>query len=37
MYFLIDKYAPFAEGDGPPRLSDADKVSLSEERDHTKI
>ncbi|EKG17145.1 hypothetical protein MPH_05599 [Macrophomina phaseolina MS6] len=35
MYYLIDKYAPFPDGEGPPRLSADDKVSLSAERDHT--
>ena len=35
MYYLIDKYAPFPEGEGPPRLYQADFVSLSAERDHT--
>lgn len=35
MYYLIDKYAPFAEGEGPPRLTEADRTGLSKERDHT--
>ncbi len=36
MYYLIDKYAPFSEGEGPPRLNESDRASLSTERDHTK-
>lgn len=35
MYYLIDKYAPFPNGEGPARLSADEKVSLSAERDHT--
>ncbi|TVY92035.1 Fructosamine-3-kinase [Lachnellula willkommii] len=35
MYYLIDKYAPFADGEGPPRLTEADRTGLSKERDHT--
>ena len=36
MYFLIDKYAPFADGEGPSRIKEADRATLSTERDHTK-
>ncbi|KAG6988860.1 hypothetical protein G7Y79_00069g096520 [Physcia stellaris] len=36
MYYLIDKYAPFPKGEGPPRIAEEDRVSLSTERDHTK-
>ncbi|KAI0389417.1 Fructosamine kinase-domain-containing protein [Xylariaceae sp. FL0594] len=35
MYYLIDKFAPFPEGDGPPRLSSSEMAQLSAERDHT--
>ncbi|PTB37377.1 hypothetical protein M441DRAFT_40114 [Trichoderma asperellum CBS 433.97] len=35
MYYLIDKYAPFPEGEGPPKLDKSEMVSLSAERDHT--
>lgn len=35
MYYLVDKYAPFEEALGPPRLKDFDRASLSKERDHT--
>ncbi|OJD32068.1 vegetative incompatibility protein het-e-like protein [Diplodia corticola] len=35
MYYLVDKYAPFPHGEGPPRLSADERVSLSAERDHT--
>jgi protein-ribulosamine 3-kinase len=34
MYYLIDKYAPFPEGEGPPKLDESEMVSLSAERDH---
>lgn len=37
MYYLIDKYAPFSEGDGPQRLSEAERAGLSAERDHTTV
>jgi protein-ribulosamine 3-kinase len=36
MYYLIDKYAPFTEGEGPRKLAESDFASLSAERDHTK-
>ena len=36
LYYLIDKYAPFSQGQGPPRLTQSDRASLSTERDHTK-
>ena len=35
MYFLIDKYAPFPEGEGPLRLEQTQMDTLSSERDHT--
>jgi hypothetical protein len=35
LYYLVDKYAPFSEGEGPPRLHDSERASLSTERDHT--
>jgi protein-ribulosamine 3-kinase len=35
MYYLIDKYASFPEGEGPPRLADSERAGLSFERDHT--
>lgn len=34
MYHLIDKYAPFTEGEGPPRLPEFERASLSAERNH---
>ncbi|KAK5741604.1 hypothetical protein LTR17_003809 [Elasticomyces elasticus] len=37
MYYLIDKYAPFANGAGPERLAESDYASLSAKRDHTTI
>jgi protein-ribulosamine 3-kinase len=37
MYFLIDKYAPFGEGEGPARLKDEERVELSAERDHSVV
>ncbi|OAL40033.1 hypothetical protein AYO20_00451 [Fonsecaea nubica] len=36
MYYLIDKFAPFPEGQGPARIKDADRAVLSDEGDHTK-
>ncbi|KIW15071.1 hypothetical protein PV08_07858 [Exophiala spinifera] len=36
MYYLIDKYAPFPDGEGPARLSDGERAELPGERDHTK-
>lgn len=35
MYYLIDKYAPFSTGEGPPRLEKSEMATLSAERDHT--
>jgi len=35
MLFLIDKYAPFPEGERPATLQEAEMASLSSERDHT--
>lgn len=35
MYALIDKFAPFPPGEGPPRLDKSSMASLSSERDHT--
>ncbi|KAK4691701.1 hypothetical protein P7C71_g5355, partial [Lecanoromycetidae sp. Uapishka_2] len=37
MYYLIDKYATFPIGEGPPRLEESNRALLSTERDHTKI
>ena len=37
MYYLIDKFAPFAEGEGPPRLNQSERAALSAERDHTAV
>lgn len=37
MFYLVDKYAPFPEGEAPPRLDDACRASLSAERDHTRV
>ena len=34
MYYLVNKYAPFQEGEGPPRLKDEERVLLSRELDH---
>jgi protein-ribulosamine 3-kinase len=36
MYYLIDKFAPFSESEGPPRLLDTDRAELPEGGDHTK-
>ncbi|OQV05321.1 hypothetical protein CLAIMM_10083 [Cladophialophora immunda] len=36
MYYLIDKFAPFPDGQGPERIKDADRATLSDEGDHTK-
>jgi hypothetical protein len=36
LYYLIDKYAPFEDGNGPPRLIDSERATLSGDRDHTK-
>jgi fructosamine-3-kinase len=35
MCYLIDKFAPFPEGEALKRLSEDEMASLSEERDHT--
>lgn len=35
MYYLIDKFAPFPEGERPLKLHKSEIVSLSAERDHT--
>jgi hypothetical protein len=35
MFYLIDKYAPFPDGEGPPRLAESERAGLSAERDHT--
>lgn len=34
MYYLIDKYAPFPDGEGPQRLTEAERVALSDEKNH---
>ena len=36
MYYLIDKHAPFPDGEGPAHLSDDERAELPDERDHTK-
>ncbi|KIY00051.1 uncharacterized protein Z520_04689 [Fonsecaea multimorphosa CBS 102226] len=36
MYYLIDKFAPFPEGQGPERIKDSERATLSDEGDHTK-
>ncbi|CAI6043850.1 unnamed protein product [Clonostachys chloroleuca] len=35
MYYLVDKFAPFPEGEAPTRLQESEIASLSAERDHT--
>jgi hypothetical protein len=35
LYYLINKYAPFREGEGPARLDQSERATLSAERDHT--
>jgi hypothetical protein len=35
MYYLIDKYAPFDEGDAPPRIDESQRVTFPKEADHT--
>ena len=35
MYYLIDKFAPFAAGEGPPRLDQTQRVKFPTEADHT--
>ncbi|KAK8256247.1 Fructosamine kinase-domain-containing protein [Phyllosticta capitalensis] len=35
MYYLVDKYVPFEDGEGPRRLSEEEKVFLSALKDHT--
>ncbi|KAI0183666.1 Fructosamine kinase-domain-containing protein [Xylaria flabelliformis] len=35
MYYLIDKFAPFPEGEGPSKLEESEMAKLSDERDHT--
>ena len=35
MFYLIEKYAPFNEGEGPKRLHKDERATLSAERDHT--
>lgn len=35
LYYLVDKYAPFREGEGPARLHQSERATLSAERDHT--
>lgn len=36
MYYLIDKYAPFPQGEGPLHLSQTDRAILPAEKDHRK-
>jgi len=35
MYYLVDKFAPFEEGQGPPRLEQSQRVAFPSEADHT--
>ncbi|KAL8679764.1 MAG: hypothetical protein Q9186_003980 [Xanthomendoza sp. 1 TL-2023] len=35
MYYLTDKFAPFAAGEGPPRLDQSQRVAFPTEADHT--
>ncbi|KEF54927.1 uncharacterized protein A1O9_09370 [Exophiala aquamarina CBS 119918] len=36
MYYLIDKFAPFPAGEGPPRIVESERAELPEGGDHTK-
>ncbi|KAI1351113.1 Fructosamine kinase-domain-containing protein [Xylaria sp. FL0043] len=35
MLYLIDKFSPFLEGNGPSKLTESEMAKLSKERDHT--
>lgn len=35
MYYLVDQFAPFEEGEGPPRLEQSQRVAFPIEADHT--
>ena len=35
MYYLVDKFAPFAAGEEPPRLEQSQRVAFPSEADHT--
>ena len=35
MYYLVDKFAPFTAGQGPPRLDQSQRVAFPTEADHT--
>ena len=35
IYFLIDKYSPYKNGEGPPRLDPTKRAVLSAERNHS--
>ena len=35
MYYLVDKFAPFEEGEAPPRLEQSQRVAFPTEADHT--
>lgn len=35
MYYLVDKFAPFAAGEGPPRIDQSQRVGFPTEADHT--
>lgn len=37
LYDLINQYAPFGEGAGPPPLALNERVELPRERDHTRV
>jgi hypothetical protein len=34
-YYLIDRFAPFAEAEAPPRLEQDQRVGFPSEADHT--
>ena len=35
MYYLVDKFTPFAAEEGPPRLDQSQRVGFPNEADHT--
>ncbi|KAI0913074.1 Fructosamine kinase-domain-containing protein [Ustulina deusta] len=35
MYYLVDKFAPFPDGDGPSKLDESEMATLSEKQDYT--
>ncbi|KAL4797444.1 Fructosamine kinase-domain-containing protein [Aspergillus venezuelensis] len=36
LYYLVDKYAPFKDGTGPPRIKESERATCLDERDHNK-